>query len=117
MGSLNPHYETVNYMSSHDNHNLITESMRTRLAGKSGKQYWRSLEELADTDEFQKFLEDEFPNRSTLLNVDRRTFLKYMGASMALAGLAGCRYLPEEHIVPYVKQPEELGLGDSSRYA
>src|SRR5258706_15436939 len=87
-------------MLDSDNNNLNMQRMRERLEGKSGRQYWRSLEELADTEEFQKFVEDEFPNRSTLLNVDRRTFLKYMGASMALAGLAGCRYLPEEHIVP-----------------
>src|SRR6266852_195984 len=104
-------------MSNSDNNSLNIQRMRDRLAGKRGRQYWRSLEELSETEEFQKFLDDEFPNRSTLLNVDRRTFLKYMGASMALAGLAGCRYLPEEHIVPYVKQPEEYVLGDSVRYA
>src|SRR5258706_4763530 len=98
-------------MPESDNNNLNMQHMRERLAGKRGRQYWRSLEELADTEEFQKFVEDEFPNRSTLLNVDRRTFLKYMGASMALAGLAGCRYLPEEHIFPYVKQPQEDVLG------
>src|SRR5258706_13187062 len=104
-------------MLDSDNNNLNMQRMRERLEGKSGRQYWRSLEELADTEEFQKFVEAECPNRSTLLNVDRRTFLKYMGASMALAGLAGCRYLPEEHIVPYVKQPEEYVLGGTVSYA
>src|SRR5258706_3186805 len=104
-------------MPESDNNNLNMQHMRERLAGKRGRQYWRSLEELSDTEEFQKFLDDEFPNRSTLLNVDRRTFIKYMGASMALAGLAGCRYLPGEHIVPFWKQPEDYVLGDTVRYA
>jgi hypothetical protein len=27
--------------------------IRTRLAGLEGRSYWRSLEELADTDEFR----------------------------------------------------------------
>ena len=38
----------------------------------------------------------------------RRNFLKLMGASLALAGLTGCTRQPTEHIVPYVRQPEEL---------
>ena len=34
-----------------------------------------------------------------------------MGASMALAGLAGCTKQPDEPIYPYVKAPEDLMLG------
>ena len=104
-------------MHDHDQDHTGLNQLRERLAGKKGRQYWRSLEELSNTAEFQKFLDDEFPNRSSLLNIDRRTFLKYMGASVALAGLTGCRYLPEEHIVPYVKQPEDLTPGQILRYA
>ncbi len=72
--------------------------------------YWRSLEELAQTEEFLKFLEDEFPNRAPdwLDPKNRRTFLKVMGASMGLAGLAACTKQPPETIVPYVRQPEEF---------
>lgn len=48
--------------------------------------------------------------------VDRRTFMTVMGASMALAGLAGCRR-PEEHILPFSKQPEGFIPGKSEYYA
>jgi len=93
------------------------EAMRQSLAKVSGKRYWRGIEELADTPEFRTWVEDEFPQRASLLDVDRRAFLKLMGASMALAGLAGCRSLPEERIVPYVKAPEERLPGQTLSYA
>src|ERR1700682_3318210 len=41
--------------------------------------------------------------------MQRRDFLKLMGASVALGGLASC--YPAEKIVPYVKQPETLTPG------
>jgi molybdopterin-containing oxidoreductase family iron-sulfur binding subunit len=95
------------------------EALRAKLAGTSGKKYWRSLEEVAETEEFERWLEDEFPNRSTLGQIDRRSLLKFMGASMALAGLSGCRgvFLPQDKVVPYVKQPEELVPGRPLFYA
>ncbi len=98
---------------------LDLEAFREKVAGQGGKKYWRSLEELADTPQFQQFLEDEFPNRSTLMQINRRDMLKFMGASIALAGLAGCRsvFLPVDKIVPYVKAPEELVYGKPLYYA
>jgi molybdopterin-containing oxidoreductase family iron-sulfur binding subunit len=95
------------------------EAAREQLSGKAGKRYWRTLGELADTPEFQKWVEDEFPNRSTLMQINRRDLLKFMGAGMALAGLTGCRgvFLPEDKVVPYVRQPEELVPGKSLFYA
>src|SRR5262245_9446090 len=83
--------------------------IRARLAGAKGKQYWRSLEELAETRAFKEFLHREFPKGAAELNepLSRRTFLKLMGASLALAGLNGCSVEPpREKIVPYVKQPD-----------
>jgi MoCo/4Fe-4S cofactor protein with predicted Tat translocation signal len=79
----------------------------------SGKQYWRSLEELAETDEFQELLHREFPEHATEWSdpVGRRKFLKLMGASFALAGLTACTRQPAEYIAPYVRQPEELVPG------
>ena len=78
-------------------------------SASSGKQYWRSLEELADSPVFEEFVQREFPQQAEEWNdpVQRRTFLKLMGASLALAGLSGCVIQPPEKIVPYVKQPEE----------
>ena len=82
-------------------------------------QYWRSLEELAQTEEFRAFVEDEFPNRTPDWNdpASRRRFLTLMGASIALAGASACTVQPKEMIVPYVRQPEEFVPGKPLFYA
>jgi MoCo/4Fe-4S cofactor protein with predicted Tat translocation signal len=88
-------------------------------APRSGKKYWRSLEELADTPVFREFVAREFPQQAEGWHdpVERRTFLKLMGASLALAGLSGCVFQPPEKIVPYVKQPEEHVPGKALFFA
>jgi MoCo/4Fe-4S cofactor protein with predicted Tat translocation signal len=88
-------------------------------AGGSDKTYWRSLDELIDTPEFREFVQREFPQQAEEWDdpVERRTFLKLMGASLALAGLSGCVYQPPEKIVPYVKQPEEEVSGKALFFA
>src|SRR3974390_2939378 len=75
---------------------------------KTGPEYWRSLEELAGTPEFQEALHREFPKGASewVDTVSRRGFLKVMGASLGLAGMTGCVRLPLEPIVPHVPQPE-----------
>ena len=84
----------------------------------TGKEYWRSLDELADTPEFREFVHREFPNRaSEWLNGDRRRFLKIMGASFALAGLAGCRRWPVETLSPYAHRPANRDPGTPVYYA
>ncbi|MCA1614283.1 MAG: TAT-variant-translocated molybdopterin oxidoreductase, partial [Acidobacteria bacterium] len=87
--------------------------LRADLAGKGGREYWRSLEELADAPEFEELLHNEFPRHAAGWDdaVNRRTFMKLMGASLALAGLTSCSVQPPETIVPYVRQPEELVPG------
>jgi molybdopterin-containing oxidoreductase family iron-sulfur binding subunit len=84
----------------------------------TGKKYWRSLDELKDTPQFHEFLEREFPQGAEEMGNEwsRRSFLTLMGASAALAGLAGCRR-PVEKIVPYVTQPEEVTIGKPTHYA
>jgi len=76
---------------------------------RGGKKYWRSLEELTDSPVFREFVAREFPQQAEGWHdpIERRTFLKLMGASLALAGLSGCVFQPAEKIVPYVKQPED----------
>ena len=56
-------------------------------------------------------LHREFPKGASewLDAVSRRGFLKLMGASLAMAGMTACTKQPLEPIVPYVKQPEEVG--------
>ncbi|MCC7181162.1 MAG: TAT-variant-translocated molybdopterin oxidoreductase [Acidobacteria bacterium] len=88
---------------------LDIKAIRARLEKAGGPQYWRSLESVAETPEFQEFLHREFPvNASEWTDpVGRRSFLKLMGASAALAGVSACTVQPTELIVPYVRQPEE----------
>src|SRR6185295_10337508 len=87
--------------------------IRTRLAGLKGRTYWRSLEELADTPEFNEYLHREFPSQASEFTdpAGRREFLKLMGASLALAGVSACTRQPAEKLVPYVRQPEEIVPG------
>jgi molybdopterin-containing oxidoreductase family iron-sulfur binding subunit len=100
-------------MPSKDRH-INFRLMRDRiLAKQDGREYWRSLEELADSPEFQEFVEREYPQHAEEWHdpVGRRTFLKLMGASLAFAGLSSCVYQPAERIVPYVSQPEDIVPG------
>ena len=99
--------------------NFDISSIKERLAGKSGEKYWRSLDELAVTDEFQDLLHHEFPQGADqwLNPVGRRNFLKLMAASLALGGLAACSPTSAKKIVPYVRQPEEIIPGNPLYFA
>src|SRR5438270_10827252 len=98
---------------------LDLPEVQRRLASAKGREYWRSLEELAGTEAFQEFLHREFPSRASEWTnpVTRRRFLQIMGASLALAGLAGCSKSPRQTIIPYRKQPEEIVQGTPLCYA
>jgi MoCo/4Fe-4S cofactor protein with predicted Tat translocation signal len=98
---------------------LDLAAVRNKLRHKTGKQYWRTLEELADDPHFEELLHREFPRHASEWDdaVDRRNFLKLMGASLALAGMAGCGAPDISHIVPYVKQPDGMVLGRPNFYA
>jgi len=80
--------------------------------------YWKSLGELARNDEYEKYVEREFPENATEMNdkVSRRSFLRVMGASIALAGFAACRR-PVQKIMPYSKMPEDVVPGNPLYYA
>src|ERR1700686_367295 len=106
---------------------LDLDSVRARIdqatahdvAEKTGPEYWRSLEELAGSEDFQKALHREFPKGGSewVDSVPPRGFLKVMGASLGLAGMTGCVRLPLEPIVPYVRQPENVIPGRPMYYA
>jgi molybdopterin-containing oxidoreductase family iron-sulfur binding subunit len=98
---------------------MTLEQVRKELKGVKGKRFWRSVDELADTAEFQAAVEREFPHAAQewVDPVSRRGFMKLMGASLALAGLAGCTKQPDEPIYPYIKQPEDLILGKPNYFA
>src|SRR5690606_37577722 len=82
---------------------LRVEQVRARLQGTRGPAYWRSLEELAGTEEFAELIHREFPQMLPLeeSSTSRRRFLQLMGASLALAGLNACSIQPDEKILPY----------------
>ncbi len=93
-------------------------AIRARISATKGKAYWRSLEELAETPEFQELLLREFPRQANAAStLSRRDFLKFTAAALALAGLASCSSQPPEKIVPYVKQPENLIPGNALYFA
>jgi MoCo/4Fe-4S cofactor protein with predicted Tat translocation signal len=98
---------------------LDLTAIRTLLSQQKGSRYWRSLQEVAGTKEFEDYLHAEFPRLASVMesSTDRRRFLQLMGASIALAGLAGCTKQPEEKIIPYVKQPEVLVPGEPLYYS
>ncbi|MBA4123658.1 MAG: TAT-variant-translocated molybdopterin oxidoreductase [Acidobacteria bacterium] len=93
--------------------------LRDKILQKSGKDYWRSVEEFADAPEFEEFARAEYPQQAEEWEdgLSRRNFIKVMGASLALAGLSGCVIQPAEKIVPYVSQPEEIIPGKPLFYA
>jgi MoCo/4Fe-4S cofactor protein with predicted Tat translocation signal len=98
---------------------LDLTTVREQIEDTTGPEYWRSLEELAGSEEFQEMLHREFPKGASewLDDFSRRGFLKTMGASLALAGLTGCTRMPITEIVPYVRQPENVVPGRPMFYA
>ena len=98
---------------------LDLETARARIEETQGPEFWRSLEELAGSDEFREMMHREFPKGASewVDAVSRRGFMKLMGASVALAGMTACTKQPLEPIVPYVRQPEELVPGRPMFYA
>jgi molybdopterin-containing oxidoreductase family iron-sulfur binding subunit len=88
----------------------------------TGRKYWRSLDELADTPEFRQWVEREFPAGASEWTdpVSRRHFVSIMSASFMLAGLglagSGCRR-PEQRILPFARMPENYVHGLPQYYA
>jgi MoCo/4Fe-4S cofactor protein with predicted Tat translocation signal len=73
-------------------------------------EFWRSADEYAASREIEELVHREFPALASEFTdpVGRRRFLQLMGASLALAGAGACTRQPDEKIVPYVRQPEEI---------
>jgi len=102
---------------AHDN-TPTKEALEKQLAGLSGRHYWRSLEELANSEAFDRILEAKLPQAAGMAKgVSRREFLRLMSASLALAGLGACARGPTEEILPFVQSPEEQVPGKPVYYA
>ena len=96
------------------------DAIRARLSAAGNEEYWRSLEQLAETPQFLEYLHREFPRQAADWDESfgRRGFLKLMAASLSLAGATGCLlHQPEQKIIPYVRQPEGIVPGDELFYA
>jgi molybdopterin-containing oxidoreductase family iron-sulfur binding subunit len=93
-------------------------ALRAQLAGADGPRFWRALEELAGQPAGRNRLREAFPQLSQLEpSLDRRGFLKLLGASLAMAGLVGCSGPPQEQIVPWVAQPAGMSPSLPQFYA
>lgn len=81
-------------------------------------KYWRSLDELEHSPEFQAFVEREFPVAASEFptGVSRRRWLQLMAASFTLAGVSGCRWQTEK-IAPFAERPESRIPGRPESYA
>lgn len=83
------------------------------------EKLWRSLEELERSAELEEALKEEFPGALEMWpdSTSRRDFLHRMGASFALAGLAGCGGGRTEKIVTPVETTTHAPPGQSRSFA
>jgi MoCo/4Fe-4S cofactor protein with predicted Tat translocation signal len=103
-----------------NDHRVKVDDSQGSAGEQTGRRFWRSLEERARLDDTEAFIRRESPRHAALLEnaLDRRAFLKLMGASLALAGVTACgARMPVEQIVPYVRQPEGVAPGQTLFYA
>lgn len=86
--------------------------------GGGRSDYWRSINDLEQTPEFEQHLHREFPQAASEFpeGVSRRKWLKLMSASLALSGAAGCRYGPEQ-FAAFVVRPPSATPGIPKHYA
>ena len=93
-------------------------ALQKRLASQHGKTYWRSLNELAESEEFAEIVRHEFPRQAQFMGaLSRRDFLKFLGASLAFAGLTACVPQTPGKILPYSDAPEALIPGKPLYFA
>ena len=77
---------------------------------KETKKYWKGLEQLKNSAEFQEQANKEFPEYLPINDGEdpsRRDFLKLMGFGIAAVSLAACE-TPVKKAIPYVKKPESV---------
>ena len=88
------------------------------------RKYWRSFDELNQTEAYQAEVKNEFQDELDVSTPEpegtsRRSFLGWVGASLAASGLAGCDAIrrPVEKILPYSVAPEETLPGIPQYFA
>ncbi len=86
----------------------------------SSRKQWRSLNELEGNPEFDEWLAREFPQGAAEVEMDgdsRRSFMKLMGASTALAGFGVACSRPVRHLVPFNEHVEWIVPGRALYYS
>ncbi|HBF22603.1 MAG TPA: molybdopterin oxidoreductase [Planctomycetes bacterium] len=84
----------------------------------SKREYWRSLEQLSETPQFQEMVAKEFPSgpEEDWTESSRRRFLQLMGASAALGAAGACSW-KEEKILPFSQRPDGWIPGKTKAFA
>ncbi len=102
---------------------LSSAEVAADRAAEGQPRFWRSTSDLRNTPAHRALLKDEFhPAAQDASDLEgdpgpsRRSFMKIMGASMAMAGLTGCRR-PVEKVLPYARKPEDIVPGIPNFYA
>lgn len=92
------------------------------------KKYWVGIEDLHQTEEFQKASQNEFAQEAQTVDefitetdlsktsTNRRDFLKFLGFSVTAATVAACE-APVVHSIPYLNKPEQVTAGIPTYYA
>lgn len=97
---------------------MIETPRNQRSTSQRISKYWRSLDQLEGSSEFQEFVEREFPQAASELpeGISRRRWIQLMGASFSLAAVQGCRWQTEE-IRPFADRPEGYIPGSHTKFA
>ena len=98
--------------------------MKKESSMKEKVKYWLSLEQWGQDKDFQNLASHQdreflnpLPSEKEKEGLwERREFLQLMAASVALASF-GCVRRPTEKIVPYVKRPDDIVLGEANFYS
>src|SRR5947207_13066225 len=103
-------HDELKMKPAQDDQPLDLQQVRAKLEKLEGKQYWRSLEELADSEGFRDMLHRDLPRQTSVWNdgVTHRNLQQFMDESLALAQLSGSNTHPPEITNPYAMQHEHI---------
>jgi len=85
---------------------MTLAQVRQELKAVKGRRYWRSVDELADSPEFQAAVEKEFPSSAQewVDPVSRRGFLKLMAPRWRWRGWPDAPSSPTSPSIPIQKR-------------
>ena len=94
---------------------FVKTNQADQKAGESHEfGYWKSLKDISTSDDYDRYLKQSEHHEDNGLS--RRNFLSLVAASVALAGLEGCKK-PVQKIIPYVEAEIATIPGIPKHYA